>query len=362
MRMKQLGYLAAVAGMALVGCGPVPQQQQPTIIVQNPQPVYVQGQQPTAQPVAVAPNGNAGSGLQIGGSTANFGSTRISPGFTPDPMQVSVVSGGAIDARGLGLGAGCVGWLTRQPDYIVHLSGNSPNFRIYANSSTGEDTTLVINGANGQWYCNDDSYGTRDPSVDLSGAAAGQYDVWVGSYQQGTQARATLNLTELSNNHPGGASPTYAAQPTTPAASGGTLAVGGTTANYGMHNLSPGFVPDPQPYAVVAGGSIDARTVGIGAGCVGWVTRQPDLIVNLTGSSRNIRLYAVAQNGQDVTLLVNSGSGQWYCNDDSYGGRNPSVDVSNAPPGRYDVWLGSYQQGTQAQATIYVTELMNNHP
>ena len=33
-------------------------------------------------------------------------------------------------------------------------------------------------------------------------AAAGQYDVWVGSFRQGTTARATLHITELAANHP----------------------------------------------------------------------------------------------------------------------------------------------------------------
>ncbi len=138
--------------------------------------------------------------LQIGGQRANFGSRPLSPGFVPDPISVPVVSGGNIDARNLGLGPGCVGFVTRQPDYIVRLTGASRFLRFYV--TAGSDTTLLVNRANGQWSCNDDSFGGTNPSVDLTNAGPGQYDVWVGSYQSGTQARGSLNITELPGNHP----------------------------------------------------------------------------------------------------------------------------------------------------------------
>lgn len=152
---------------------------------------------PTAE-VEVA----AGGTLVVGGAAANFGVVDLAPGFTPDPHQVSVVSGGAIDAATLGLGAGCNGWLTQQPDIIVRLSGPSQMLRFYVTSNGGEDTTLVINAGDGAYHCNDDSHGGTNPTVDINNAPAGQYDVWVGSYQQGVQATAVLNITELAGNHP----------------------------------------------------------------------------------------------------------------------------------------------------------------
>ena len=142
----------------------------------------------------------ARGGLQIGGSRANFGTRSVAPGFTPDPIDINVVSGGAVDAGTLGLGQGCVGWVTRRPDYIVRMTSNSSSLRVYVTSS--EDTTLVVNAANGTWHCNDDSYGGTSPSVDLGGQGAGQYDVWVGSYRRGVQAHATLHVTELGSQHP----------------------------------------------------------------------------------------------------------------------------------------------------------------
>lgn len=145
--------------------------------------------------------------LQIGGRRANFGTVRLRPGFVPDPRSVSIVSGGTIDARSLNLGSGCVGYVTRTPDYIVNLGGQSSNLRFYvvvpgATASQNTDTTLLVNTASGGWRCNDDSYGGANPTVDVPNAGPGQYDVWVGSYVRGANVRGRLFVTELNSNHP----------------------------------------------------------------------------------------------------------------------------------------------------------------
>jgi hypothetical protein len=137
--------------------------------------------------------------LQIGGSQANFGYVTMGPGFTPDPVNVNVVSGGVFNARNMGLPSGCIGWVTRTPDYIVRFTGYTQRLRFFVQSQA--DTTLVINAANGTWHCNDDAVG-RNPVVDIIGAQPGQYDIWVGSYRQGERAVATLSMTEL-NYGPG---------------------------------------------------------------------------------------------------------------------------------------------------------------
>lgn len=133
--------------------------------------------------------------LQIGGNQANYGYVTMGPGFQPDPVRVNVVSGGAYNARQMGLPSGCVGWVTRTPDYIIRFTGQTNMLRFYVLGNT--DTTLVINSSDGQWHCNDDSYGNTNPTVTIPGASAGQYDVWVGSYRQGERATAVLNITEM---------------------------------------------------------------------------------------------------------------------------------------------------------------------
>lgn len=143
------------------------------------------------------------TGLEIGGREANYGVHPVAPGFLPDPMNVTITSGGDLDARALNLGPGCKGWVTRRPDAIIQLSGVSRRLRFYVTPAAGRpDTTLIINAANGSWRCNDDSWNTLSPTVDINNAPAGQYDVWVGSYHQGEHVQGVLHVTEVATNHP----------------------------------------------------------------------------------------------------------------------------------------------------------------
>jgi hypothetical protein len=66
--------------------------------------------------------------------------------------------------------------------------------------------------------------------------------------------------------------------------------------------------------------------------------------------------------GGDTGLVVNDPSGTWRCNDDSHGGVNPTVDVTNARSGQYDVWITSYSSGDNITGTLNVTELASRRP
>ena len=91
-------------------------------------------------------------------ATPNFGSRTVAPGFVPDPITVPVVSGGSLNAETSGLPAGCTGWVTRQPDFNVVLTGTSPSLRVFIDGTTAsEDVTLIINRADGSWNCGDGS-------------------------------------------------------------------------------------------------------------------------------------------------------------------------------------------------------------
>lgn len=57
------------------------------------------------------------------------------------------------------------------------------------------DTTLIINGPDGSWSCDDDSYGDLDAEVRFNRPQGGTYDVWVGTFG-GSTAAATLLITE----------------------------------------------------------------------------------------------------------------------------------------------------------------------
>ena len=121
-------------------------------------------------------------------------------------------------------------------------------------------------------------------------------------------------------------------------------------------------MPDPATVSITSGGSLDASRMGLAPGCGGYVTRQPDFILDYEDAASFLRFYATARGNGDTTLVINDGAGRWHCNDDSHGGLNPTVDIRNPPSGQYDIWVGSYQARENIRAQLHVTELRSNHP
>jgi len=142
----------------------------------------------------------------------------------------------------------------------------------------------------------------------------------------------------------------------------GRLVIGQSNANFGVHSLRGGFVPDPKSINVTSGGGIAAGSTQAPGHCGGYVTSQPDVIVNYSNAASFLRFYFQAQGGGDTTLVINDANGNWHCNDDSHGGVNPTVDINNPPSGQYDIWVGSYEANTNIRGQLKITELQSNHP
>lgn len=125
---------------------------------------------------------------QDAGLTANFGEISLSAGFTPDPYRVQVTAGGSVD--GSRLPGSCVGNISAPPDFeVTYSAGGLPLvFRTLSNV----DTTLIINGPDGRWYCDDDSFGDCDAEVRFNSPQSGTYDVWVGTFVGGTSEAGLL--------------------------------------------------------------------------------------------------------------------------------------------------------------------------
>ena len=122
-------------------------------------------------------------------AAATSGGMRARAGFTPDPIQVSIYSGGSIDASRLG--GACVGMIASAPDYeFTYTAGSFPlSFGVVSNG----DTSLVINGPDGRWYCNDDAEGLN-PVLTWGRPPSGAYDIWVGAV--GEASSSTLLISE----------------------------------------------------------------------------------------------------------------------------------------------------------------------
>ena len=143
-----------------------------------------------ASAVAVALMATAtAAAAQNPSAAATSGGTRVRAGFTPDPIRVSIYSGGNVDASRLG--GACVGMIANAPDYeFTYTAGSFPlSFGVVSNG----DTSLVINGPDGRWYCNDDAQGLN-PILTWGRPQSGSYDVWVGAV--GQAANATLLISE----------------------------------------------------------------------------------------------------------------------------------------------------------------------
>jgi hypothetical protein len=123
---------------------------------------------------------------------------------------------------------------------------------------------------------------------------------------------------------------------------------------YGTVNLNTGFMPDPVPVEVQAGGPDSANNLG--PGCTGYIMNaQPDVRLNFTaGQQFPLNLYVISQ--ADTTLAVNLPNGQWVCNDDA-NAFNPLVSLQQPMSGQYDIWIGTFQPGSTPPATLYISEL-----
>ncbi|MFT6661642.1 MAG: hypothetical protein ACJA0K_001635 [Maricaulis maris] len=125
---------------------------------------------------------------------ANYGNVELTGGFVPDPYLVELMAGGDVEAESAS-GQHCRGFVTLAPD--VELSFEPGGLDLYISAVSDRDTTLVINGPDGEWYCNDDGAGNLNPGVHFADPQAGVYDIWVGTYSSGSPSEAVLAISEL---------------------------------------------------------------------------------------------------------------------------------------------------------------------
>ena len=124
--------------------------------------------------------------------------------------------------------------------------------------------------------------------------------------------------------------------------------------------LAAGFVPDPYNIEITAGGAQDARNRS--AGCTGYIAPAPDLTVFYTSDNANYLsdyLYVYAASKADTTLVVQTPSGAWLCNDDDevLDTIDPWVTILNPQRGTYRIWVGTVARDTYPDATLYVSEI-----
>jgi len=143
-------------------------------------------------PTAAAQSYGAGPNYSL---RPAYGTVNLNAGFTPDPYVVSLDAGGSISAQS-SVSSSCRGWIAQAPD--VRLNYRAGDFPLYLSVSAATDTTLVVNGPDGSWYCDDDGgVNGLNPALRFGSPPSGQYDIWIGTYSSGALQPARLHISEL---------------------------------------------------------------------------------------------------------------------------------------------------------------------
>ncbi len=276
------------------------------------------------------------------GANGTYGQVRLASGFEPDPHSVTVQAGGTIDAAATQAGSSCTGMIAQRPDYTLRYS-RAGELPLYISATSDADTTLVVRLPSGAYVCDDDSAGNLNPVVQIATPANGRYQIWVGTFGDGSASSpAMVHISEL---HAGPASQEVAAEAPNPS----------LDPAFGTVTLAGGFLPDPHTVAIAAGGAYAASQLPA-AGCTGFIATAPDYRVNYTPGSLPL-IFSVAAEA-DTTLVVNTPDGQWHCDDDGgVNGMNPMISFDAPQSGQYDVWVGTYAEGALQNSTLHVSEL-----
>jgi hypothetical protein len=124
------------------------------------------------------------------------------------------------------------------------------------------------------------------------------------------------------------------------------------TPTYTTLNLNAGFNPDPTSVSIRAGGA-DRVTQ---SGCRGYIhNAAPDVDLNYTSGSLPLVIYT--ESDADTTLLINTPSGNWLCDDDSGRGTDAAIHMTSPESGNYNIWVGNYNGTDTPAATLHVSEL-----
>lgn len=272
-----------------------------------------------------------------------FGTYDVVAGFEPDPMIIeNIISGGGVEVGAM-IG-GCNGYVATAPDVRVNYTAGAYPLTFATVGPDGTDVTLLINGPDGTWYCNDDvDETTLNAALTFSTPMSGQYDVWIGTYNAGENFEAALALSELVTD---GSAPLaehsigvpYDAPADTPAAD---------------LSLLTGFTPDPARAELWAGGPQD----GSAFGCIGWYNTEPSYVLDFQ-TDGGLPLILSVNSVLDTTLMVIDPNGEMACDDDGgNNGFNPSLTWGAPTSGVYFIYLGSYSGAENGPATLSISEL-----
>jgi len=242
---------------------------------------------------------------------------RVDLSATPESWSTELTAAGEVAMNELVVD-GCAGAIPRAPTLMLHAA--EPRSVRLTTESEG-DPFLALRTADGEWWCDDDSGGDREPMI-ASVLPAGDHRVHVGTYGTGDRTPVVFRLHHgPTDRDPDALGVDPDADPTA-----------------GSVSLAPGDPPPPR-----LTGETDAW---LGASqleptCRGFVPAAPHAAISVAEAT-HVVVTATSPTGTDLTLLLRTPEREWLCDDDSGGGLVPRVGAV-VPPGRTVAWVGVYR-------------------
>ncbi|MFY0636420.1 hypothetical protein [Maricaulis maris] len=104
----------------------------------------------------------------------------------------------------------------------------------------------------------------------------------------------------------------------------------------GTLRLDPSQGPQRFDMSISAGGDIEADDLG--RDCAGEIADAPSLRLHYGSGGDMLRVFAMSNT--DTSLVIQTPSGDWLCNDDAMGGLDPILSLSSPQEGEYNIWVG----------------------
>lgn len=130
-------------------------------------------------------------------------------------------------------------------------------------------------------------------------------------------------------------------------------------ANFGELKLSPGFPPEAGQASGRTGGAYSLSSIANkdrnNNACIGYGAQTPDHILILEEKFPKLTVQ-INSGGNDTTLVIKGPNNLILCGDDTGPSKDASVQATNLPPGKYQVWVGAIKGGQRWRYSLSVRQ------
>jgi heat shock protein HslJ len=280
-----------------------------------------------------------------------------------NPTLISTL-GGTSEGVGIdlsSLGAACGFYVPARPDVVVNWEQQADVDTLRFFFLSMGDPSMMLVTPSGEVLCGDDLNPlVLDPYLEVKNPEAGQYTVFMGSYEGDAVYPgflvvtshevnpATMDLTQLFPREidPRGVPQVLSLDLLKLDSADNVKPQGGTLAEANL----------PYKDDFTAGGEIGAFNLDQpNQLCTGFVSAVPTFSFEWTGGSNPLMMFF--ESVSDTTLVVRAPDGTFICDDDFQGSQNINPGLVFTPAnGQYHVWVGSFSPDAQASGALTITD------